>query len=128
MSIIEEVKPGLFVQQTKIGWKVVYPIKEDVSKPFSFKNNVNWKRLFIGSWGRFLTLVFIILMLIFLLYAYKHDMNVCGKKYLGDFYNVLQNKCFSGCLNQCNQTTDYISGSMFLSNSSLNLSSLKNLK
>jgi hypothetical protein len=103
---IEEVKPGLYVRKVKTGWITVNPIKKDLSRPFSFKDNVNWKHLIIGSWSRLLTLIIILLIIFGTMVFYKHDMKVCGEKYIGDYYRLTENRCFNNCLGRCNLTID----------------------
>lgn len=102
MKPIEEIKPGLFVQQTKTGWRVVKPIQKDPSKPFSFKNNINWKHFLIGDWGRLITFVVIILIVLFVVWAYRHDMNACAEKYAGECMAAKTNPCYSLCWTKCN--------------------------
>lgn len=65
--MIEEVKPGLFVKQTKSGkWIKVNPIRID--------GKINWKNLIIGeSW----IMLLIIFLLICSAFAYKHDTKLC---------------------------------------------------
>jgi len=80
MKPIEEIKPGLFVQQVKEGvWRVVHPLKKDISKPFSW-SNINWKNLLTGgdTLGFFITL-FWVASLLFICWAYAHDTAACRK-------------------------------------------------
>ena len=82
---IEEVKPNLFIQKTKFGYKVVYPIKKDLTKPLSF-DNINWKNLLIGSWKTF-GIFLLILFFLFLLYkAYYKEVVIPCKE-------IMENPC-----------------------------------
>lgn len=60
----------LFIKKSKLGTRIVYPIKVD--------GKINWKNLLIGgSWGNLIKLIFIISALLFIAFSYKHDMNNC---------------------------------------------------
>lgn len=106
MKIIEEVKPGLFLQQTKTGWRVVKPIKKDLAKPFSLKNNINWKHFLIGDWNRLILTIIILAIIFFAAWAYNHDINSCAEKYAGECLQARTNKCFSSCWIRCNLATN----------------------
>jgi hypothetical protein len=73
----EKIMEGLYVRKNLFGeWGIIRPIKKNPSEPFG-KGNINWKNFIIGSWSRLITIVFIIIMLVFLMISYKHDMGVC---------------------------------------------------
>tara|TARA_R100000656_G_scaffold3079_2_gene4885 strand:+ start:489 stop:851 length:363 start_codon:yes stop_codon:yes gene_type:complete len=82
MDQIEEIKPDFFIQQTKNGYKRVYPINKDINKPFA-KDNIHWKRFLIGSWGRFLQGVFFIVFVAAMVIAHNYEVAEY-KEILGD--------------------------------------------
>jgi len=100
--MIEEVKQGVFLQQTKSGWRLIKPIKKDINRPFSFKDNVNWKHFLIGDWNRLFTFILILAVILFVAWAYKHDMEACAEKYAGECMAAKTNPCYSKCFHQCN--------------------------
>lgn len=67
MKPIEEIKPGLFVQETKPGkYKVVHPIRNT-------DGSINWKNLIMGS---NLLMVIIVVGITVVLYSlYVRDIN-----------------------------------------------------
>jgi hypothetical protein len=101
MNPIEEIKPGLYIQQTKTGWRVVKPIQKDISRPFSFKNNINWKHFLIGDWSRLITFIVIMILILFAAWAYNHDLKACADKYANECMQAKVNPCFSACWKQC---------------------------
>jgi hypothetical protein len=118
MKTIEEVKPNVYLQQTKKSWRQIYPIKKDLSKPFA-KGNINWKNMFKMDW---MTMILIIGILLVCL-SYKHDMQKCGEFYTKSYMNALQSKCFRNCMSSCNLSQiDYLNPSNYnLSNLNLSL-------
>lgn len=102
MNPIEELKEGLFVQKTKTGWRVVKPIKKDLSRPFSFTNNINWKHFLIGDWNRLITFLIILIIILCAAFAYRHDLQVCAGKYASECMAAKSNPCFGRCFYQCN--------------------------
>lgn len=88
--MIEQVKPNLYVKKRGDSYRVVYPVKKDLTQPWSLQN-CNWKNLILGgSWWNFLTTMFILGLLLFIIYAYKHDTALCREvlqnplQYCGD--------------------------------------------
>jgi hypothetical protein len=79
MGDIEEVTLSsgtkVFIKERKrLGPGIVYPIKKDLSKPFS-KDNTNWKHLFFGgSILRFLFSSSWVLIILFAAWSYSHDI------------------------------------------------------
>lgn len=74
--MIEKIKEGLFVKKEWYGYRVVYPIKKDLTKPAT-KENINWKHVFIGDWGNFINISIFVVLLLFLAWAYNHDTQEC---------------------------------------------------
>lgn len=84
MREIEEVKPGLFIQKTRLGYKRVFPIKKDLNKPFSL-DNIHWKHLTIRDWNNLIFLVIFVSLMLFGTWVYKHDLAVC--------VDIIENPC-----------------------------------
>lgn len=76
--VIEEIKPNLYVQKTRLGeYRVVYPIKKDLDKSFTW-DNIHWKNLCLGSgWGNIITLAVFLLVVSLMAYGYAHDTELC---------------------------------------------------
>jgi hypothetical protein len=106
MRPIEEIKPGFYVQQTKTGWRVVKPIKKDLTRPFSFKNNVNWKHLLIGDWSRLITFLIVFAIILFAIWSYRHDMKACADKYASECMQAMSDDCFTKCSFDCHLQKD----------------------
>lgn len=65
----------------KRGIGIVYPLKKDLSKPFS-PGNMNWKALLIGgSWGKFMGNTFFMLLILSLAWSYSHDISAYEEVY-----------------------------------------------
>ena len=77
--VIEELKPGLFIQTTATGnHRIVKPIKKRIDEPFNFKTNCNYKNLLIGgSWSSFFTILFIISIMMLVTFGYAYDTKQC---------------------------------------------------
>ena len=88
---IEKIKDDLYVKRSMGEWIVVHPVKKDLDKPFG-KGNINWKNFLIGSWGSFLTIVIFLVIIGFLIWSYREDMNTCV------------NELKSPCVQQCQST------------------------
>jgi hypothetical protein len=75
---IEEVRPDFWIKQNKVGgWRRVYPIKKDMNRPFG-KGNVNWLNFLIGgSWGNFMFILFVIIIVLLGVYGYTRDTGLC---------------------------------------------------
>jgi hypothetical protein len=80
---IKEVKPGFFIQKKKWGWKQVRPIK--------INGKINLRNLWFGDWGNLIGVVLLIIILLGVTIAYKHDLKA--------YKEVLANKCVRICLN-----------------------------
>ena len=61
----EEVKPGIFLQKTRKGWRQVYPA--------AWNGKINWKNFVLGGPNFWKTLVWFAIIL-FLIFAYYHDV------------------------------------------------------
>lgn len=76
--MIEKIKEGLFVAGRPGSYRVVYPIKNDLDRPFSFRDNVNWKNFLIGgSWKRLGVLLLTMCVIFFFIGTYKADTENC---------------------------------------------------
>ena len=75
---VEEIRPNLFVKKTKNGYRQVYPIHKDISKPLSW-SNIHWKRALIGNPDNFIAVIFLIAIIVFLSFGYSHDLTECKK-------------------------------------------------
>ena len=54
-------------------YRLVFPIKKDENKPFSL-DNIEWFNFLTGgSWGNIIMVVLIVLTMVGLVLAYKHD-------------------------------------------------------
>lgn len=77
--MIEEIKPNLFIKKTKDSYKIVYPIKKNLQKPFSL-NNMHWKNFLLGgSWENAVTVIIIIALLLFISWSYNYETAECRK-------------------------------------------------
>ena len=55
-------------------YRLIFPIKKDTDKPFTL-DNINWFNFLTGgSWGNILMVVIIVLVMVGLVLAYKHDI------------------------------------------------------
>ena len=61
------------------GYRLIYPIVKDINKSFWEKGNKNWKNFLLseGSYLKTFFLFLIIGIIIFSLWAYKHDVQAC---------------------------------------------------
>ncbi len=77
--MIEEIKPGLFIQKTKTGnYRMVKPLRKDVTKPFNFKTNCNYINLILGgSWSNFFTILFVVSIMMLISFGYAYDTKQC---------------------------------------------------
>lgn len=62
----EEVKPGVFLQKRKKGWKQVYPA--------AWKGKINWGNFILGGPDFWKTTIWFMIIL-FLVFSYWHDTN-----------------------------------------------------
>lgn len=67
----EEVKPGLFIQQTSKGYRQVHPA--------AWNGKINWKNFLLGS--NFLRNLIWFLIIVFLAWSYFHDVDVYKEFY-----------------------------------------------
>jgi hypothetical protein len=96
--MVEEIKPNLFVVKTKKGYRQVFPIKKDLSKPFG-KGNINWRNLLIGSTqGLILTILVIVILLSYTIHT---------EGYRDYIEEINEDPCFL----QCIQKNKYLSES-----------------
>lgn len=65
-------------------YRVIYPIKKELDKPFS-KENFNWKNFIYGGLENTLVLLFILFLTLTFFYIYNHDTKEMQK--------VVENPC-----------------------------------
>ena len=87
---VEEVKPNLFVKKTKTGYRQVFPIHKDITKPLSL-DNIHWKRALIGNPDNAIAIAIMICIVLFSVWAYNHDMAECNKVIGDENFMVLWN-------------------------------------
>jgi len=81
---MEKIKEDLYVKKGRFGYRIVYPIKKDIDKPFT-QDNINWKHLLIGDWTRLISTSLILLLIMFGIFSYSYDTEMCR--------DVLSNPC-----------------------------------
>ena len=74
--MIEKIRDDLYVKKGWDGYRVVYPIKKDLDRPFSFKDNINWKN-FLGQWHFWLKSLLFLIALYFFVQMYLADTEQC---------------------------------------------------
>ena len=86
-KVIELDNDKVYLKRDRSGWRVVHPIKND-------DGTWNWKNFLIGgSYWNILKIGFVVGIILFIAYSYKHDMNMCanllecGAKCPEIFYN-----------------------------------------
>ena len=63
------------LKKEKNGWRIIFPIHKDLSKPLLSGGNINYKvLLFGGTFSHLLQTFFIFGLLFFLLWSYQHDI------------------------------------------------------
>lgn len=68
-----KIKDGCYLK----GDRIIYPIKKDITKPFT-KDNVHWKNFLIGgSWKKFFVYMWIVVMALLLMWTYSIDTKEC---------------------------------------------------
>jgi len=81
---MQEIEKGIYVKGSKGNYRIVYPIKKDITKGFTLEN-INWKNLLLGgSWGKFFTFLLVLLLILGVAWSYKHDTQEC--------FNLIENK------------------------------------
>lgn len=72
---LKKLDEGIYLKKNKGKYSLIYPIKKDLSKPFK-KGNIDWKNV----WGirnkQWLTTIFILAIIFFSIWAYKHDIEL----------------------------------------------------
>jgi hypothetical protein len=76
---IEKIRDNLYIRKSMFGYSIVYPFKND-DRTWNKRNTFWFAMKFIG----------IILLAVFLLLVYKHDINT-----VKDFYTVGEGVCFN---------------------------------
>jgi len=86
--LIEKIKEGVYLKEKKGDYRIVYPVKKNLDKPFK-KGNIHWFNLITGgSWNKLLATVFIVVMIILLAWSYHHDNAACM-----EIYNDISKTC-----------------------------------
>ena len=86
MANIEKIRENLYIKKGWDGYRVVYPTKIDLDKPFG-KGNIHWRNL-IGQWHFWLKGLFFLVMLYIFVQGYLHDTKQCR-----DFVNNIDTVC-----------------------------------
>lgn len=68
-----KLKDGVYLRKEKDNYRLIYPVKKDLSQPFSFKN-IHWKN-FIGIQNWLSTLIIILVIVMSL--TYMRDTELC---------------------------------------------------
>jgi len=75
--MIEKIRGDLYIKKGWDGYRVVYPIKKELDKPFSRKN-AHWKNILIGGhWSRPLKLLLFLIALYLFTQMYLADTKLC---------------------------------------------------
>jgi len=81
MSEIIKIRDELYIKKGWDGYRVVYPIKKDTSKPYTIDkkwDNVHWRNLLYGGhWSRPIKVLLFLLALYLFVQAYKSDTATC---------------------------------------------------
>lgn len=95
----------IYIKKGWDGCRVVYPWKTDLERPFSFKDNINWKNFLIGGhWSRpFKMFLFLIVFYLFV-QMYLSDTATCR-----DFVENFETRCseYFETLIQIENITEY---------------------
>jgi hypothetical protein len=71
MKEIEKIREGVYIQKSFGRYKVVYPINNDNGTP-------NWFNILTGgTWGKLLTTLFVIAIILGVTFSYMHDTKTC---------------------------------------------------
>jgi hypothetical protein len=85
---IEKIREDLYVRKFWDGYKVVYPNRKDLEKPFSL-SNANWRNILMGGrWTYILKLIIILL----IIYAFVY-MQLANEKQCRTFASNFTNIC-----------------------------------
>lgn len=87
MANIEKIRENLYIKKGWDGYRVVYPNKIDLDKPFQ-KGNINWKNV-IGRWPFWIKGLFFLILLYAFVQGYLHDTKQCR-----DFVNNIDTVCY----------------------------------
>lgn len=75
--VIKKIENYFIKEDSFFGARIVYPIKKDLDKPYSLEN-INWFNFLVGgSWGKFISTMLVIILVLFSIWAYKHDTKFC---------------------------------------------------
>lgn len=79
--MIEKIKltsgEEIFIKKGWDGYRVCYPNKKDLTKPFS-KENAHWKNIIYGGhWSYIFKLIIFLILLYFFVQMYLQDTEIC---------------------------------------------------
>ncbi len=66
-----------YLQKIKDKYRIIYPIKKDLSKPFK-KGNIRWKNLILGDVSTTMVTMIIIFSLLIVSFSYKDTVEKCN--------------------------------------------------
>lgn len=72
---IEKIRDDLYIKKGWDGYRVAYPNKIDLSKPFQ-KGNINWKNV-VGHWSYWVKCILFLIALYFFVQMYLADTKQC---------------------------------------------------
>lgn len=70
---MEKLNDRQYLIKKRGKYKIIYPIKKDMNKPFG-RNNIHWKNFIMGS--NFTLVLLVILLVSVSAWAYKHDIEM----------------------------------------------------
>ena len=71
MKNIEKIREGLYIKKDRLGYRIVYPYKND-------DGTINWFNVLTGgSWGNLIKVVLIVSLILFVTWGYYHDTKAC---------------------------------------------------
>lgn len=89
---MKKIKDGLYLKQNFLGDDIlVRPYKDE-------DGSINWKHLLIGTWSNMILLLFILISIVYLTWAYNTDMATCDyfTEQLRDNSSLFCNSLMSG--------------------------------
>lgn len=114
-----KLDPGVYLKKTKPfnEWTIIYPIKDPETGKFNKRNF-----LMGGSWVNFLEICAVLIILLFIVWAYKHDTAVCQ-----DIFKNPCKYCINGHFNPLTGKWDILNETSWnWSNISHNYTQIKN--
>jgi len=69
--MIEKIREGLYIKKDKFGYRVIYPVRNE-------DRTINWFNLLTGgTWWKLLKVIVIVLLILGMVWSYKHDIGAC---------------------------------------------------